>query len=165
MVGREKMEVYEVLRNDSRRKIVSAIEKWTDGRPSIADLEKNLNMNRGTLKHHLKILERHGVIGKEKLIAELGAPLKFFSKRKGGSENLDKHSEEDKRLEIGRNKEKILKLLGYIERNKLSKKRVMSTSTEALSLAEALERSGYLDSILILTEKGKRLLESLKYGK
>ena len=159
MAGRGKIKIFEVLRDDSRREIVSAIEKAENNSPSIADLSKILNINRGTLKHHLLILERAGIIGKKRASDELGAPARFFSKRKEYAESLGKQASEHRKEDMGKNKEKMIKLLSYIERNKLSKRRLISTSLGAVSLAEALEQEGYLDSVYFLTEKGKRFLK------
>lgn len=163
MAGRKKIEVNEAMKSDARRQIVSAIEKAGENAPSITDLEKDLGINRGTLKHHLALLERAGIIAGKKFSNELGAPLRFFSKRKSYPDALGKSASIERTADIMKNKEKTLKLLGFISKNQLSKSRVVSTSPDAANMAELLQKEGYLDSIFILTEKGKRFLDSLRH--
>jgi predicted ArsR family transcriptional regulator len=57
--GRKKLKDDEMTFSNVRRNIIFSLK---DNPKSIRDLEKELKINRGTLKHHLKILKEHKVI-------------------------------------------------------------------------------------------------------
>ena len=81
--GRNKISFKEILHNEERQKIYQEILK----KPfSIAQLSKNLNLNRGTLKHHLIILERAKLIKRQQQKDLPGKPVLFFPFQKEDEE-------------------------------------------------------------------------------
>jgi len=59
--GRNELNIVEVLKSDIRKRIV---EELYDKELSITQLEEKLEINRGTLKHHLKILIDNNLLNK-----------------------------------------------------------------------------------------------------
>lgn len=62
MKGRRKVEFKDVLTDDIR---ISIINSLSEHPKTIRELEVSLNLNRGTLKHHLKILSEFKVIERD----------------------------------------------------------------------------------------------------
>ena len=72
--GRLELPLNYVMQNEIRNKIVEAV---SDTPLSIVQIEKKLNINRGTLKHHLKILTRNNILKKTKLEDAAGKPVLY----------------------------------------------------------------------------------------
>jgi predicted transcriptional regulator len=70
--GRKPMTKIDVWLSPDRGKIVNLISK---NPKTISDLEKELKINRGTLKHHLKILKEHKIITRRKENHLSGKPV------------------------------------------------------------------------------------------
>jgi len=65
------MKKWEVIQNRQRREIIFAISE----RPkTITELEKELKINRGTLKHHISVLEENKMIVRDVKRTHPGKP-------------------------------------------------------------------------------------------
>ena len=91
--GRRKLTNNKVLMNEDRQRIFLKIEKESY---SITQLENLLKINRGTLKHHLKMLTERGFITFKKRDDLPGRPVIYTSLTKEEKELLRKASSFEK---------------------------------------------------------------------
>jgi len=72
MAGRSNLDEIGIFTNPDRIRILNLLIK----KPyTITEIEKDLNINRGTLKHHLKILHENKLIKREKQSGKSGSPV------------------------------------------------------------------------------------------
>lgn len=67
---------------ETRTQILEILQK--DGRATVRQLARRLNLSIGTLRHHVRVLERDGLLSREKLRQQVGRPqLRFHLSAKG----------------------------------------------------------------------------------
>jgi len=86
--GRKKISIASLIDDETRQNIW--LELIDNSKLSITQLEERLKINRGTLKHHLNILESNGIISSVREDHLAGKPRLFFRKQRQQNDKLIK---------------------------------------------------------------------------
>lgn len=167
MKTRPNLTYEEVIRNNLRDSILRACQTPH----SIRELENILKVNRGTLKHHIKILEEASLVKRTYIENKRGQPTQL----KTLSENWKRQDKQrwkdlagkDKDF-IKRHKTELIKILSHItpgiEEKELLNKLADDFSLPVTSgmLLNNLSWKELIEKKIYLTDKGKQFLKENK---
>lgn len=155
-VGRKELNIFAVEGDSTRVNILNKIKNMP---MSITQLENDLKINRGTLKHHLNILKRSGHIKTKKEEHLAGKPVMIYY-----VDLLSKkiNSVLDSNITLSIIKSLSKQKLGRNALFKNIKKENNVMDFEIISKMGILESLGYIANDYSLTKKGKEFLNEHK---